>query len=67
MLVACACVRQDDPQLAEAMAASLRGEDAVRKQPATCSLIGRLRCRYFFSELIFSEFAFACKLLTRHT
>ena len=43
MLVACAFVRQDDPQLAEAMAASLRGEDAVRKQPATCSLIERLR------------------------
>ena len=55
MLVACACVRQDDPQLAEAIAASLRGEDAVCKQPATCSLIDRLHCRYFFSVLIFQN------------
>jgi hypothetical protein len=28
----CGFTRQDDPQLAEAIAASLRGEDAVRKQ-----------------------------------
>jgi hypothetical protein len=64
VLVACACVRQDDPLLVEAIGVSLRGEDAVRKQPATRSLMNRLRCRCLFSILIFPEIAIACKLLT---